>query len=43
MSNFKMQPGSKEKDTPGGTSEKQTVTARELFQKKAEKAILPQP
>jgi hypothetical protein len=30
MANFKMNPGSKEKDTPGGTSEKQSDTIRKL-------------
>jgi len=31
MGNFKMYPGSKEKNTPGGTSAKQTGTAKKLF------------
>ena len=31
MANYKMYPGSKEKDTPGGISEKQTSTTKKLF------------
>ena len=33
MAYFKMKPGSKEKNTSGGTSEKQTSIAKKLFKK----------